>query len=138
MVSPARLRAVFWIDAVFSVGLGVLFLLGTWDGLYNKLDLPQHAPAIFVQTGGAVLLGFAYLLWLATRTDALALPLARALAFANVISIAVIVAWLVHGKLGVGSQGKAELIAAAVVLGAFTVVYLAAGIRHGGYDADAG
>jgi hypothetical protein len=129
---------VFWIDAVFSLATGVLFLLGTWDGLYNDLDLPQHRPAIFVQAGGAVLLGVAYLLWLATRTDALALPLARASAIMNAVSVAVVVAWLVHGKLGIGSQGKAELIATTVVMAAFTAVYLAAGIRHGGYGSDPG
>jgi len=77
-MTAARLRIVFLFDAVYSVATGLLFLLGTWDGLYNALDLPQGQPAVFVQVGGALLWGFAYLLWLAARTPALMLPVARA------------------------------------------------------------
>jgi hypothetical protein len=132
-VTAARLRTVFWIDAVYSAVMGTLFLSGTWDGLYDALDLPQGKPMILVQTGGAVLLGVAYLLWLATRTPALMLPLARALAIMNALSTAVVVAWLIHGGLGIGTLGKVELIAAAVLMGAFTVAYTAAGLRSGGY-----
>ena len=124
---------VFWVDAVFSAITGLLFVSGTWDGLYDALDLPQARPAIFVQTGGALLLGVAYLLWLGTRTPALMLPLARASAIMNGLTAAGIVVWLIHGGLHVGTLGKVELAAAAAVMAVFTVLYLVAGVRKGGY-----
>jgi hypothetical protein len=132
-VTAARLRIVFWIDALYSALTGLLFLAGTWDGLYNTLDLPQARPAIFVQTGGAVLWGVAYLLWLGTRTPALMLPLARAAAIMNGLSAAVIITWLIHGGLHIGGQGKAELWLAAAGMVVFALVYLRAGLRSGGY-----
>jgi hypothetical protein len=128
-----RLRTVFLIDAAYSTAMGVLFCSGTWDGLWDALDLPQGQPAIFVQAGGAVLLGVAYLLWLAAQTPALMLPLARASALMNGLSVAIVIAWLINGGLGIGTAGKIELAAAAALMTAFTAVYLAAGIRPGGY-----
>ena len=132
-VTPAQLRTVFWVDAAFSAVTGLLFIAGTWDGLYDALDLPQGRPAIFVQTGGAVLLGVAYLLWLGTRTPALMLPLARASAIMNALAAAQIVAWLIHGGLHIGTLGKVELAAAAAGMTVFALLYLRAGVRPGGY-----
>ena len=123
----------FWVDAVYSAATGVVLALGTWDGLYDALDLPQGKPAIFTQVAGAVLLGVAYLLWLGTRTPALALPLARAAAIMNALSAGLFIAWLIHGDLGIGTLGKVELIASAVLMSLLAVVYLIAGVRHGGY-----
>jgi hypothetical protein len=128
-----RLRTVFWIDAVGSVVTGVVLLAGTWDGLYDALDLPQGRPAIFVQIGGALLLGVAYLLWLGTRTVALMLPLARASAVMNGLSVVIVVAWLIHGGLNLDTLGTVLLVVAAVGMAAFTAAYLAAGVRPGGY-----
>jgi hypothetical protein len=132
-MTAARLRIVLLLDAVYSTGIGVLFLAGTWDGLYSSLDLPQGQPAIFVQVGGALLLAFAYLLWLASRTPALMLPVARASALGNAITAVILVIWLVHGKLGIGTLGDLLLIAAAAISAVFTVLYLQAGLRSGGY-----
>jgi hypothetical protein len=132
-VTPAQLRTVFWVDAAFSTAAGLLFIAGTWDGLYDALDLPQGRPAIFVQTGGAVLLGVAYLLWLGTRTPALMLPLARASAIMNALAAAQIIAWLIHGGLHIGTLGNVELAAAAAGMTVFALLYLRAGVRPGGY-----
>jgi hypothetical protein len=133
-VTAARLRLVFWIDSVYSALTGVLFLLGTWDGLYDALDLPQGQPAVFVQCGGAVLVGVAYLLWLATRTPALMLPVARASALMNALAAGAVIGWLIRGlPNNIGTQGKVELTAVAVLMVVFTLIYLAAGIRKGGY-----
>ncbi len=131
-MTAERLRIVFWVDALYSAAIGLLLLAGTWDGLYDALDLPQGKPALFVQPGGAVLWGVAYLLWLATRTPALMLPLARASVLMNGLSTIVVIAWLIHG-VGAGTQGKAELIAAAALMAVFTLLYLAASLRPGGY-----
>src|SRR5205814_43979 len=97
-VTPARLRIVLLVDALYSAGTGLLFLAGSWDGLYSALDLPQGQPSTFVQVGGAILWGFAYLLWLASRTPTLMLPVARASALANGVTAAVLVVWLIHDK----------------------------------------
>jgi hypothetical protein len=132
-VTAERLRIVFWVDALFSALTGWLLLAGTWDGLYDALDLPQARPAIFAQTGGAVLWGVAYLLWLGTRTDALMLPLARASAIMNGLAAGVVIAWLINGGLGIDTLGKVLLVATAVLMAVFTALYLAAGLRSGGY-----
>jgi hypothetical protein len=132
-MTAARLRTVLWIDAVYSAATGFLFLAGSWNGLYDALDLPQGRPAIFVQTGGAVLWGVAYLLWLATRTVSLMLPVARASAIMNALAAGVVVAWLIHGGLHIGTFGKVELALAAALMTAFAAAYLAAGLRPGGY-----
>jgi hypothetical protein len=77
--------------------------------------------------------GFAYLLWLASRTPALMLPVARSSALANAIGAAVLVVWLIHGKLGIGTLGDVLLGAAAASSVAFTALYVKAGLRPGGY-----
>src|SRR5919107_3671054 len=105
-MTAARLRTVLLADAVFSAVIGVIMLAGSWDELYDKLDFPQGQPSFFVQIGGAVLVGVAYLLWVSARTPALMVPVARAAATVSALSAAVIVAWLIHGKLGIDTQGK--------------------------------
>ena len=132
-MTAAQLRIVLLADAIYSTVVGALFLAGTWDGLYSTLDLPQGQPATFVQVGGAVFWGFAYLLWLASRTPALMLPVARSSALANAIGAAVLIVWLIHGKLGIGTLGDVLLAAAAAISVAFTALYLKAGLRPGGY-----
>jgi hypothetical protein len=132
-VTVARLRTVLLADAVYSALIGLLFLSGTWDGLYDALDLPQARPAIFVQAGGAVLWGFAYLTWLGTRIPEFMLPLARASAIANALAAGVLIAWLIREVPGIGTLGKVELGAAAALMVAFTLCYVAAGVRPGGY-----
>lgn len=137
-MTAARLRIVFLIDAVFSAGAAWLFLSGSWDGLYDTLDLPQGKPAVFVQCGGAVLAGVAYLLWLASRTPALMLPVARSSAIMNSLSAAAIVAWFFHGlPENVGTQGEIELAVAAALMAAFALLYFVAGLRRGGYGPEA-
>jgi hypothetical protein len=132
-MSAAQLRIVLLLDAVYSTAIAIVFLAGTWDGLYNALDLPQGQPATFVQVGGALMAGVAYLLWLASRTPALMLPVARALALANALVALILIVWLIHGKMGIGALGTALLIANAAIAGALTLIYLRAGLRSGGY-----
>jgi hypothetical protein len=40
-----RLRVVWLVDAPYSVAVGVVLLAGTWDGLWDAIDLPQGRPA---------------------------------------------------------------------------------------------
>ena len=127
------LRLFLLVDAAYSLGVGALMLAGTWDGLWDALDLPRGNPALFVQIGGAAFWGLAYLHWLAARTPSLMLPVARASALVDALVVVVIVTWLIHGDLGIGTLGTVLLIAAAAVSVAFLVVKLSAGIRPGGY-----
>jgi hypothetical protein len=120
-ITEQRARTVLRVDAVLKVALGVLLVLDTWDGAYQRLDLPQALPALLAQIGGVVFVSRGYLLW---RAAAGTVELRRAAAttgvMANAGSAAIIAAWLIfRGKidLEVGTQGIVELIVAAVVLG---------------------
>lgn len=132
-MTAERLRALFLVNAVYSVAVAALLLAGTFDELWEALDLPQAQPALFVQIGGALLLGIAYLFWLAARTPSLMLPMARASALMDALSVVVIVVWLIAGDLDTGTLGTVLLIWAAALGAAFTVLKLMAGIRPGGY-----
>jgi hypothetical protein len=66
-MTATQARQVLMANAVFDFVAGLLLLAGTWDGLWDALDLPQGQPALFVQVGGAALVGWAYLMW---RADA--------------------------------------------------------------------
>ena len=127
-MTDSRARTVLQVDAVIALLVGVLFVLGTWDGLFSALDLPHGVPAIFVQVGGALSIAWAYLLWVAAATPALAQVVARASALANALAAAIIAAWLIFRDkpdLEIGTQGIVELGLAAVVLAGFAVAQAA-------------
>ncbi len=108
----------FRVAAVVSALLGALLLLGTWDGLYSRLDLPQALPALGPQIGGLGLLGLAFLTWSAAANLALRRPVAIAGALFYLGSAAVIAAWLIFRDkidLGIGNGGWVVLIVAAVL-----------------------
>ena len=126
----ARLPVVLKANALLDLVAGLLLLMGTWDGLWDALDLPQGRPALFVQIGGATLLGLAYAMWRAADIDALRGPVALGAALADGLAVVVIVAWLLSGNLkGVDALGTTLLILVALVLAAFTVLK-AAGARE--------
>jgi hypothetical protein len=111
--------ATFRVTAVVSALLGALLILGTWDGLYSRLDLPQALPALGPQIGGVALLALAFLLWSAGSNLALRRPVAIAGALFYLGSAGVIAAWLIFKDkvdLGIGDRGWVTLIVAAVVL----------------------
>jgi hypothetical protein len=111
--------ATFRVAAVVSALLGALLILGTWDGLYSRLDLPQALPALGPQIGGVALLALAFLLWSAGSNLALRRPVAIAGALFYLGSAGVIAAWLIFKDkvdLGIGDRGWVTLIVAAVVV----------------------
>ena len=111
--------ATFRVTAVVSALLGALLILGTWDGLYSRLDLPQALPALGPQIGGVALLALAFLLWSAGSNLALRTPVAIAGTLFYLGSAGVIAAWLIFKDkidLGIGDRGWVTLIVAAVVL----------------------
>jgi hypothetical protein len=128
-----RANLVLRVDAVADAAIGVIFVLDSWDGLYDKLDLPQALPALMAQLGGAVLLGFAYLLWQATGGGALRRAVATAAAGANGAATLILAAWLVFrdkADLQIGTQGIVELIVVAVALALFAVAEAAIARRE--------
>ena len=92
--------ATFRVTAVVSALLGALLILGTWDGLYSRLDLPQALPALGPQIGGVALLALAFLLWSAGSNLALRRPVAIAGALFYLGSAGVIAAWLIFKRQG--------------------------------------
>ena len=117
-------------NAVLDFLAGLLLLAGTWDGLWDALELPQGKPAVFVQVGGAALVGWAYLLWRAADAPPLRASVALAAAIADGLAALVVLIWLVVGELPdyVDTLGTILLIALVLVLGVFAV--LKAGIAR--------
>jgi len=106
------------VGSVVTALLGILLVLGTWDGLYEKLDLPHAVPALAAQIGGVGLLALALVQWLASSSYALQQPVALAGASFYLGSALVIAAWLIFKDkidLGIGDTGWAILIVAALV-----------------------
>jgi hypothetical protein len=129
-VTATQARQVLLANAVLDFLAGLLLLAGTWDGLWDALDLPQGKPAIFVQVGGAALVGWAYLLWRAADAPPLRASVALAAAIADGLAALVVLIWFVAGELPdyVDTLGTILLIALVLVLGVFAV--LKAGIAR--------
>ena len=129
-VTATQARQVLLANAVLDFLAGLLLLSGTWDGLWDALELPQGKPAVFVQVGGAALVGWAYLLWRAADAPPLRASVALAAAIADGLAALVVLIWLVAGELPdyVDTLGTILLIALVLVLGVFAV--LKAGIAR--------
>jgi hypothetical protein len=118
-MSDASQTAMLRAAALVTLAIGGVLLLGTWDGLYEALDLPQGLPALSTQLGGAAMVATAYLLWAAASRPELA-PTA---AFSGAIALGggalVIAAWLIlqdpNDDLGIDTLGTVILIAVAAV-----------------------
>ena len=108
-------------DALVDLVAGVLLLSATWDDLLDTLDLPQAHPALLVQLGGALSLGFAYLLWVAPTDATLTRHVSLGAAIANGIAAPMILAWLVFSDPRVGTQGTIELAAVSALLAFFAL-----------------
>jgi hypothetical protein len=118
MARPEWADRVLRLDAVLTAAFGVLLILGTWDGLYEALDLPHLGPALLTQLGGAGLLGLAYLLWIANRNLEMARAISLTAAVVNALSAVIIAAWLIvrtSEEMYIGTQGFVELVVAAVL-----------------------
>jgi hypothetical protein len=106
--------------ALAALLLGILLLLGSWDGLYSALDLPQALPALFPQLGGAAFVALAYLLWAAGSRPELAPAAAGAGLIVEGGSAVIIAAWLIFRDpsedLGIDTLGTTLLVVAAAVL----------------------
>ncbi len=108
-------------NAAFDFVVGLLLLAGTWDGLYDALDLPQARPAVFVQVGGALLIAFAYLLWRAPADTTLTREVSLGAAVANGLAVIIIVLWLTVADTGIDTLGTVLMAVAAAVLAGFAL-----------------
>jgi FtsH-binding integral membrane protein len=109
--------ATFRVAAAVATLVGALFLVGSWDGLYDSLDLPQALPALGPQIGGLGLLALAFLLWSAASVPELRRPVAIAGVLFYLGSAIVIASWLIlrdKADLQVGDGGWAVLIVTAI------------------------
>ena len=111
--------------AVATLVLGAFLLLGSWDGLYDALDLPQGLPALSSQLGGIALVALAYLLWAAASRPELVGPAAITGVIADGGAAAVIAGWLIfrdpRDDLGIDTLGTWILCVTLVVLAASAV-----------------
>jgi hypothetical protein len=110
--------------AAATLTIAVVLLLGTWDGLYGTLDLPQALPALTAQLGGAAMLALAYLLWAGSAGTPESMRLASLTgAIACGAGALVIALWLIlrdpGDDLHIGTLGTVILVVTAVVLASF-------------------
>jgi hypothetical protein len=111
-------RRVLRGDALLDVGLGSLFLLAAWDDLYGVLGLPPPEPAVFAELGGVLLLGFAYLLWVAPDYAVLVRRVGEAAALTNAAAAALLALWLASRPDGLEVVGWVLSAALAAALAA--------------------
>ena len=124
-MTSERLGPVLRGKALFDLGAGLLLLTGTWDGLWDALDLPQGRPALFVQVGGAVLLALAYIQWRAAGDPALRAPVARGGLIGEILAALVIATWVVTDEAEeIGALGMTLLIVTAAALLVFAAIKL--------------
>lgn len=98
------------LNSLYAAGLGLFLGAGSWDGLYEALDLPVPKPSFYAQLAGVMLLGWAWLLW--TR------PPLGAAAVVNGLAAALLVVWLATGRVPADALGYTLL---ALVAAAFAV-----------------
>lgn len=112
-------RRVLRADALFDLGLGALLLVAGWEGLYDALGLPPARPAIFAVLAGVLLVGFAYLLWVAPDYTVLGRRVAEAAAIVNGVSAAAVLLWLASGPAGIDPLGVVIMLLVAGALAVF-------------------
>lgn len=124
-MSP-QAQAILRTSAALVLIVGLVLALGSWDGLYDALDLPQSLPAMGTQIGGVALVALAYLLWTGASRPELARTAALVGALAQGGAAVVIASWLVFRDRidlpGLGDVGEGLLIGTAVALGALALL----------------
>jgi hypothetical protein len=119
-------RLVLRANGVLDAIAGVCLLLATWDGLYDRLGLPDPDPAIYAQVGGAFAVGFAYLLWIAPRDAKMTRVVSAMAALVNVLLALVAIAWLADTHMNLPGSDVAALFAAVpplLILAGFEAVF---------------
>jgi hypothetical protein len=96
------------LDAVCDAVLAAFLLSSTWDGLYDFLGLPVPKPAFYAQLLGAALVAFAIVEWtLAGRPGSR--ELAGGVAVGSGLAVAILVVWLLSGRVRGDVHGEVIL-----------------------------
>jgi hypothetical protein len=103
-----RERLFLRLDAVCDAVLAVFLLSSTWDALYDFLGLPVPKPAFYAQLLGAALVAFAIVEWrLAGRPGSR--ELAGGVAVGSGLAVAILVVWLLSGRVVGETHGEVIL-----------------------------
>jgi hypothetical protein len=103
-----RERLFLRLDAVCDAVLAVFLLSATWDGLYEFLGLPVPKPAFYAQLLGAALVALAIVEWrLAGRPGSR--ELAGAVAVGSALAVAILLVWLLSGRVLGDAHGEVIL-----------------------------
>ena len=104
-----RAATILRVHAVITLVLGAFLVLDSWDGLYQRLDLPQSFPALLTQVGGVFVIMFGFLLWRAAAAPGelrSTVTLASAAGHAGAAGV-VIAAWLIfRDRIEACSSGR--------------------------------
>jgi hypothetical protein len=93
-----RERVFLRLDAVCDAILAAFLLASSWDGLYDFLGLPVPKPAFYAQLLGAALVALAIVEWtLAGKPGSR--ELAGGVAIGSGLAVAILVVWLVSGRV---------------------------------------
>ena len=101
-------RLFLRLDAICDAVLAVFLLSSTWDGLYEFLGLPVPKPAFYAQLLGAALVAFAIVEWtLAGKPGSR--ELAGAITVGSTLAVAILVVWLLSGRVRGDAHGEVIL-----------------------------
>jgi hypothetical protein len=123
-----RSRLFLRLDAVCDAVLAVFLLSSTWDALYDFLGLPVPKPAFYAQLLGAALVAFAIVEWrLAGRPGSR--ELAGGVAVGSGLAVAILVVWLLSGRVRGDAHGEVILWFVAAFLGLEAAVHARTSLR---------
>lgn len=126
-----RERLVFRLDAVCDAVLAVFLLSSSWDGLYDFLGLPVPKPALYAQLLGAALVAFAIVEWrLAGRPGSR--ELAGGVAVGSALAVAILVVWLLSGRVVGDAHGEIILWLVAAFLALEAALHARTWLRGAG------
>jgi hypothetical protein len=126
-----RERLFLRLDAVCDAVLAVFLLASTWDGLYDFLGLPVPKPAFYAQLLGAALVALAIVEWrLAGKPGSR--ELAGGVAVGSGLAVAILVVWLVSGRVRGEAHGEVILWFVAAFLALEATVHARSWLRGAG------
>jgi hypothetical protein len=123
-----RARLFLRLDAVCDAVLAVFLLLSVWDGLYEFLGLPVPKPALYAQLLGAALVALAIVEWtLAGKPGSR--ELAGGVAVGSALAVAILVVWLLSGRVLGDAHGEVILWFVAAFLAVEAAVHARTWLR---------
>lgn len=123
-----RDRLFLRLDAVCDAVLAVFLLSSTWDGLYDFLGLPVPKPAFYAQLLGAALVAFAIVEWTIVGKPG-SRELSGAIAVGSTLAVAILVVWLLSGRVRGDVHGEVILWFVAAFLALEAAVHARSWLR---------